>query len=203
MFKLPARCQMQSSNYEPWSKTLKGGSVVAIQQFWAPKQSAVNLDHQVEAWGYERAELEQRGKNAWVAKTVGHKARFTKDGRGINWGADPTAAAIDEWGEVFPMRIIPVVDSLSTLFDESAGAWVFLDAPVFEPLFTGQQRHHYFLPLTELRLAARRRTKIAPNVRHYTHDVIDGRKLVAFAPEPLKQSDQLGIGWRYLYSEQL
>ena len=202
MFKLPVRCQMQSGDYEAWVSALADKSVVAVQQFDPPGDVLNPTFNLYESWVYTKAVLRYE-LGCWIAEWPGGAGRFRADGRGIKFGADRTEDnPIDEWGSVFPARLVPIADHLSRAFECDRCLAVF-DKPIYESLFTGQQRLRYLLPTVKRNLATQRRNRVAASVRHYSHEVNEGLLLVAFEGEPLDVSTQLGYGWQYLYSEQL
>ena len=64
--------------------------------------------------------------------------------------------------------------------------------------FKSAKLHHYFLPDGETRAA------LSMSLAWHLENVIKGSHLVVLADEPPVQSSSngdLGVGWRYLYSE--
>lgn len=177
-------------SYSDWLNSLKNGDHVLKQNF-QPANHGI-FDYPVERWEFERVKI-------WNDSLItrGNTSPFdSQSGKCKYWGGK------DDWGNVFPARIIPLTSDLPT---KELGDEIYGHFPVYEPLFLNAHRLVFFVQ--HGREFTRSRTLVRKTFPYsYSLEVNEGDLYHCFTQGELDETNRktkqlTDTGIKFLYSQ--
>jgi len=118
------------AKYDSWLSTVKDGSEVLLQKFHPANDSL--FDFNFEHWTFTKGRI-HRGQYLLGG---GREGLFDPStGKAKYWDGK------NDWGEVFPARILPIHYEFDAHAVKKVGDAFIGDLPLYEPLFLNQYRH--------------------------------------------------------------
>jgi hypothetical protein len=158
--------------YQKWFDSLEHGAEVCLQKFNTPGEC---LRYPFETWSFEIGSLIKLGDRFKFSPKYGSDDNYlAADGSGTYYSGE-------EWGEVFPARVVPYHHGDLNIADDRSHGIDHL--PIYEPLYLGMCRS--VIAVYFGKNYSRRLHEVMRDRRCYTVKALDCELVHIFDEEPL------------------
>lgn len=184
------RLILDDKDYQSWLERIEDYTPVLLQSFIPPKKSC--LSWPIELWKFQRGCIKG---NKYFAHSAHDDQPINRE-TGIRqyWNSD------NEYGEVFPVRVIPYEDPYRDKFLLRPGDFCWGDRPIYEPNYYGHYRHVYGVGYGPGYSKTKPRKLFN---RYYSYEVTNGFVVHGFSETYPEEMPREFNGMKYLYSEEL